>query len=232
MDHPTTKIQPLIVLWQCLRNAYDAFFMIIFSNLAACALVILPFFIPIPLVAFPLAFFGLALGVTGLYHTNYQLACSEPVDWRTFFEGIRRYFWPGLRWTLINTAVMFSMSFYLLFFASRSETWASILMGLDLGLMAVWILMQMITFPLMLHQEKPGFRSALRNSLVFLVRWPVISFTFMLPALLLIILTLFFPPVGVFFSLGLVAFLCSYLVYFRIEIDRHPELFADAKHIH
>ncbi len=231
MNRTPSKFHPLKVLWQCLQNAYDAAFMVIYSNIVAVFLVIPPFLIPIPILAYPLGMVCLALAVTGLVYTNYQLACGESVDWKTFFEGIRRYAWAGIRWTLINGVVLFSLSFYFIFFSSREESWASILMSLDLGVMAMWVLMQMLTFPLMLHQEKPSFRTALRNSLVFLVRWPGLSFTFLLPATLLIVLTLFFPPVGIFISLGLAAFLCSYLVYFRIESERHPELFVDPKQI-
>jgi len=229
MKRPPSTPPSIKVLWHSLVNAYDAAFMIVYANIVTVFLFVPALIIPIPILALPLGVIGAALGFTGLFYTSYQIATGESVDWKTYFEGIRRYWWPGLRWTLINGLVLFSTSFYFVFFAYSNEVWAAGLMGLDLGIMAVWVLVQMLTFPLMLHQEKPSFRMALRNALIFLVRWPTISFTFLLPAILLIVITLIFPPIGVFLSIGLVAFLCCYLVYFRIEIERHPELFLDPK---
>jgi hypothetical protein len=220
---------PLKILWRSLINAYDALFIIILSNLLSILLMLPALLIPLPIIAVPLSILCAALAFSGLFYTNYQVASGESVDWRTYFEGIRRYWWPGIRWTVLNGVVLFSTSFYLIFFSYREEAWAAGLMGLDLGLMAMWVLSQMLTFPLMLHQEQPRFRTALRNALVFLMRWPTISFVFLLPALLLILLTLIFPPIGVFLSLGLIAYLCCYVVYFRIEFENHPELFLDPK---
>jgi hypothetical protein len=231
MNRAPAVPHPLKVLWHSLVNAYDAAFMIILSNILAIFLIVPALLVPALILALPLGVLGAALAFTGMFYTNYQVATGESVDWKTFFEGIRLYWWPGLRWTVINGAVLFSMSFYFLAFSYSEESWASIVMGLDLGLMAIWVLLQLLTFPLMLHQEKPSFRMALRNALVFLMRWPTFSFTFLLPALLLIFITLIFPPIGIFLSLGLVAYLCCYVVYFRIEIERHPELFVDPKQI-
>ncbi len=229
MNRTSTKPNSLKALWRSLINAYDAAFMIVFSNILTVVLLLPALVVPVPILSLLLAMVGASLGITGLYYTNYQIATGESVDWKTYFEGIRRYWWPGIRWSVINGVVLFSASFYFIYFSYSEEGWAAVIMGLDLGIMAIWVLLQMLTFPLMLHQEKPSFRTALRNALVFMMRWPTITFTFLFPAILLIILTLVFPPVGIFLSLGLVAFLCCYMVYFRIEVENHPELFDDPK---
>lgn len=231
MKSAPTPPKSLKALWRCLVNAYDAAFMIVLSNVLTIVLLLPALLVPVPILSLLLGMLGAVAGITGLYYTNYQIATGESVDWKTYFEGIRRYWWAGLRWSVINGMVLFSTSFYFIYFSYREESWAASIMGLDLGLMAIWVLLQMLTFPLMLHQEKPSFRTALRNALVFLLRWPTITFTFLFPSILLIILTLVFPPVGIFLSLGLVAFLCCYVVYFRIEVEKHPEWFADVKHM-
>jgi len=206
----------LKILWNGLRNAYDGAFVVVLSNLAFVLLCI-------PLITIPLA-------VAGLYYTNYQLAAGESIEWKTFFEGIKQYWWAGIRWTIINGIVLFSLSFYVIFLYDRSEFWASALMGLDLAIMAIWVLMQFMTFPMMLIQEKPGFLRSLRNVGVFLLRWPGFSFTFLLPILVLVIASLLFAPLWIFFSAGLVAYLGSYAVHYRIDSERHPELYADPRH--
>lgn len=205
----------LKILWSGLVNAYDAAFMIIISNIISMLLCI-------PIITIPLA-------VAGLYYTNFQLASGESVDWKTYFEGIKKHWWTGIRWTVLNGMVLFSLTFYFVSFVDRPEIWASMLTGLTLGVMAMWVLLMLLTFPMMLIQEQPGLINALRNSLVFILRWPGFTFTFLLPVLILVVVTLVFPPIGIFLSLGLVAFLSCYAVYYRIESDRHPELFGDPK---
>jgi hypothetical protein len=232
----------LKTLWHALVNAYDAAFTIVLSNILSvilCVPIILvaqiaaEFMPQMALISFFLAaLLMVAIASAGLYYTNFQIASGESVDWKTYFEGIKRHWWTGLRWTGLNGIVLFSLTFYFFFFLGRTEFWASALTGLDLGIMAFWILLMFITFPMMMIQEKPGLLSSLRNSLVFLLRWPSFSFTFLLPVLLVVIATLFFPPLGIFLSLGLVAYLSCFAVYYRIESDRHPELFVDPKHIH
>ena len=115
-------------------------------------------------------------------------------------------------------------------FLDRGELWASALLGLDLGLLAFWVIMQFLTFPMMLIQEKPGLLMALRNSVVFIMHWPGFSFTFLLPIIILVVASIYLPPLWIFLSIGLVAFLGCYAVYYRIESDRHPELFKDPRH--
>jgi hypothetical protein len=91
------------------------------------------------------------------------------------------------------------------------------------------VIMQFILFPMMLIQEKQAYVLALRNTLVFIFQWPLFSFTFLMPIIILIIASLYFPPLWVFLSFGMVAFLGCYAVYYRIESDRHPELFRDQR---
>ena len=205
----------LNILWGGLVNAYDAAFPIMLSNIYFIVL-------SIPVVTIPLA-------VAGLFYTNFQIATGESVDWKTFFVGIKRCWWAGIRWTVVNGLVIFSLVFYFFLFIDRGEFWAIALLGLDLGVLAFWVIMQFLLFPMMLIQEKPAYLMALRNTLVFIMHWPGFSFTFLMPIIILVVASLFLPPLWIFLSVGLVAFLGSYAVYYRIESDRHPELFSDPR---
>lgn len=204
------------ILWGGLLNAYDGAFMIVLSNLFFA-------FLLLPIVTTPLA-------VAGLFYCNFQIAAGESVDWKTFFEGIKLYWWAGIRWTIVNVVVLFSLTFYFLMFVDRPDTLSAGVTGLSLGIMAVWVLIQFISFPMMLKQEKPAYLTALRNSLIFIVRWPGFAFAFLLPIVALAVITLFFPPIFIFLSAGLIAFLGSYAVNYKLTELTHPELLKDPRH--
>lgn len=239
---PISMRNSLKILWKALVNAYDAAFMIVLTNIYSVFLCVPIFLIvqvlleTMPQVAFIVfiltAVITISIAAAGLFYTNFQIASGKSVDWKTYFEGIKLHWWTGIRWTVVNAVVLFSLTFYFFFFLENDAVWASALTGLVLGIMAFWVLMMFLTFPMMMIQEKPSLINSLRNTLVFLVHWPGFSFTFLLPVIILVIATLVFPPLGIFLSLGLVANLSSYAVYYRIESDRHPEYFADPKHIH
>lgn len=226
----------LRILWNSLVNAYDGAFQIILANLLWTLFVIAIVQVPALfseglLVVFGIVVIvaGIAAAFTGLYYATFQVASSEPADWKNFFTGIRTYYWAGLRWTLINGVILFSLIFYFFVLLERPEIWAVALLGLDLGIMAFWILLQLITFPLMFMQEKSSFLQATRNALVFFARWPGFTFTFLAPILVLFVLSLLFWPLFLFLTTGLMAYLGSYAVYYRIQSDLHPELFADPR---
>lgn len=215
--------EPLKIFWRGLVNAYDAGLSIVLSNLFFLIFLMPAAIHPLLLIL------TLPWGIAGLFHTNYLLASGELVDFKTFFEGIKLYWWAGVRWTLVNGVVIFSLVFYFFLFVDRGELWSTALLGLDLGILAFWVILQFFLFPMMLIQEKPAYLMALRNTLVFIMRWPRFSFTFLMPIIILVIASLYLPPLWIFLSMGLVAFLGSYAVYYRIESDRHPELFSDPR---
>ena len=152
----------LKILWKGLVSAYDAAFSIVLTNI---------YFIifSIPVVTLPLT-------IAGLYYTNFQIASGESVDWKTFFIGIKRCWWAGIRWTAANGLVIFSLVFYFFLFLERTEFWAILLLGLDLGVLAFWVILQLLMFPMMLIQEKQAYFLALRNTLVFIGQWPGFQF--------------------------------------------------------
>lgn len=206
----------LKILWNGLVNAYDGAFILVLSNVFFS-------FLLLPIVTIPLA-------IAGLYYSNFQLAAGESVDWKTFFEGIKRHWWTGIRWTVINAVVLFSLTFYFFFFIDRPEIWGAAMTGLCLGIMAIWVLIQFLSFPMMLKQEKPAYLTALRNSMIFIVHWPGYSFAFLFPIVALVVLSLYFPPIFIFLGAGLIAFLGCYAINYKFEEIAHPEQFKDPRH--
>ncbi len=159
--------------WKAILNglytAWDGFWMLWLAN-------ILWILLCLPILTAPAAF-------AGLYYTTHEMANGESVEWRTFFEGIKRYFWPGLRWFVANLLVAVVLVFYFLFFSSGgnpSQNISQVLSGLPVGLLIVWGVINAFTFPLMLEQEKPSYLTALRNSVVFYMKWPGYTLAFIL----------------------------------------------------
>lgn len=156
------------IMYSGLLTAWDGFWIVWLAE-------ILWFALCLPVITAPLAF-------TGLYYTMHELANGESVDWKTFFEGIKRYFWAGVRWFLFNLLVVFVMAFYFLFFSSSglAGDLKQALSGVPAGLLIVWAIINAFTFPLMLEQDKPTYLTALRNSLVFYLKWPIYTLAFIL----------------------------------------------------
>ncbi len=152
-----------------LYTAWDGFWMLWLANIFWILLCL-------PIITAPAAF-------AGLYYTMHELANGESVEWNTFFEGIKRYFWPGLRWFVANLVMVVGLISYFLLFASSdniTQNISQVLSGLPVGLLIVWGVINAFTFPLMLEQEKPSYLTALRNSIAFYVKWPGYTLAFIL----------------------------------------------------
>jgi hypothetical protein len=108
----------------------------------------------------------------GMYYTMKELAYGESIDWKTFFRGVKKCFWASYRWAGFNLIAVGLLVFYAWFFSAAIADWGQLLSGIPLGLFTLWAVTQTFTFPLMLEQEKPSYRSALRNSLVIFLKWP------------------------------------------------------------
>lgn len=181
-------------IWESLVETYYNF-----SELAITNLLWLVFTIPL-VTAAPAA--------AGLYYATNQLAHQNLVTWRTFFAGFRTHFWLGWRWGLSNLLVLTVLGVNFWFYGQVQTSWADWVRGICLGLMGLWSLLQLYTFPLLLEQEDRRMRTAVRNSLVFFIRRPGFSISLSLFLVLAaVVSTLLLQP----FWLLLTASLCAYL---------------------
>jgi hypothetical protein len=168
----------------------------------------------LPVVTFPLAF-------TGMYSATYAAATGESTTWKTFFEGIKKNFKPGVTWSLVNLLVCAVLGFYLWFVSSQSSlfesTTARVLQVILIAVLIFWFLLNQYTFPFLLAQEKPSYRQALRNSLVLFLKWPGMSFAFSVLILCVLALSLAFRFFWVIFAVSLPAFLAASCVKYAVE---------------
>ena len=143
-----------------------------------------------------------------LYAMNCH-AHGHTADWSTFFQGLRRWFFRSYLWGGLNVVVIVVLIANTAFYTQLQTPWAVIPTALAIGLLVLWLTLQVLTFPLMLQQEKPGLLLALRNSVVLVSRRPLpILGTTLLIALIVAVSTFLFPPAWLFIT----ASLCAYLM--------------------
>lgn len=159
-----------------------------FDSIPLISLNVIWFFLTIPLItAFPAA--------AGLYYATNQLAHQRSAGVGTFVEGFRKYLWLSLRWGILNLLVIFLFAFNIWFYTSIEAGWAFWAAGLTIGIIVIWLSLQVYTFPLLLEQEQPSLVLAIRNSAVLYARRP--GYSLGIAAILLVlalISTFLFPP--------------------------------------
>jgi hypothetical protein len=194
------------LLWKALVNAYDAGWELVQINL-------LWFFLSIPLVTLPFTMAGLA-------YYMHELAHGESVGWKDFFFGMRKYFWPSMRYLLLNLVILFQLLFYRIYFTNLNNSATPYVIGLTYGVGIIWLLLMPFVFPLMLEQKKPGLRDGLRNSFVMYIKWPGVT----LPIVILVYL-LAYGSFMILVPWGLLtASLCSFLLAYIAMVKAEESL--------
>jgi uncharacterized membrane protein YesL len=191
------------LLWKALVNAYDAGWELLQINL-------LWFVLSIPIITLPATMAGLA-------YYMHEIAHNESVSWKDFFVGMRKYFWPSMRFLLLNLVIIFLLLFYRIYFSSLNNNLTPIIIGLIYGIGIIWLLLMPFVFPLMLEQKKPGLRNGLRNSLVMYIKWPGIT----LPVVILFYVLAYgsymlLVPWGII-TASLCSFLLAYIAMVKAE---------------
>lgn len=127
--------------------------------------------------------------------THNRLAHQQPADWRTFFEGFRAHFWLSWRWGLMNVGGFGFLGNGLWFYSRVETAWANWVHAILLGMLILWAILQLFTYPLLLEQEDRRPQTAVRNSLVILVRRPLVMLgtSAGLIALILLSVSVFLP---------------------------------------
>jgi uncharacterized membrane protein YesL len=191
------------LLWKGLVNAYDAGWDLVLVNLLWVIL-------SLPIITLPFTMAGLA------FYTR-ELAHGDSVNWKDFFRGIKEYFWPSMRYLLLNLTIFFLISFYYLYVGSFEGNLKLVFTVLIYSIVVVWLLYMPFIFPLMLEQKKPSLRTALRNGLVLILKWPGIALLVEILVYILIVASSYFIIPWFFLTASLCSFLLSYVVMIKVE---------------
>ncbi len=155
------------------------------------------------ITAFP-ALFGL------VYATN-RLAHNDGVSWQTLLVGFRRYFWVSWRWGVLNVCVygllLWNAQFYGWQVASPLGNWLQVLF---VAMVVFWTIVQLHVLPLLIEQEEPKLRLALRNAWVLLVKATRRSGILLFSALVIVMGTALLIPIAtLFFSASVLAYVAN-----------------------
>ena len=143
-----------------------------------------------------------------LFYATNRLAHGKPADWHTFYEGFRLYFRRSWLWGLLNLLVVTILVSNFVYYGRIDAQWASVAGALVIVISVIWLALQIYTFPLLIEQEHPQLRLALRNSLIILLKRPL----FTLGAVLLIVVLAVFSTLVIFPAWFFVtASVCAYI---------------------
>lgn len=198
------------VIRKGLVEAYDSYLELVIANL-------LWFVLTLPIITAPLA-------AAGLYYSTNQLAHRKQVSWRTFFEGFHGRSAAGLRWSLLNLVAILGIVANVWFYGNVRASWGGWVQGLFVGLLILWLLLQVYTFPLLLEQQEQRMRQALRNSLVLFIRKPFFSLGLVIFLALILGLSTYFRLPWVIFTASLTAYLANRCtIYLLRDLQNLPQ---------
>lgn len=160
----------------------------------------------------------------GLFLLTHRLACGEAVGLRDFFEGFRRYFWRSWLWGIVAGAGFFILGGDAVLIGGLSSAdYVIFIQGFFLMLLFLWVFVLLYAFPLILEQEQPSLRLALRNALVIFASNQSFSITIFGLALLVALLsTLLVAPWGII-TVVFLALLGNHAVLDRLAAWRARE---------
>ncbi len=189
--------------WETLKEAYYAAFDLIVANLLWVVFTVL-------VVTAPPAF-------AGLYYVAHQLTHEELISPRTFFEGFRAYFWLSWRWFLVFIGFLVLLIINLLFYRNINTAWAPWLQGFFLGLIILWLLVNLYSFPILLEQDEKSIRTALKNSVVIFMHTPGTTLSLVVLLLLLAIISTLLQVPWLLFTPSLAAYLTTRFLVQSVE---------------
>ncbi len=160
----------------------------------------------------------------GLFVLTHRLARGEAVGLRDFFEGFRRYFWRSWLWAIVAGAGFFILGGdAVLIGGLSSAAYVIVIQGFFLTLLFLWAFVLLYAFPLILEQERPSLRLALRNALVMFASNRSFSITLFVLALLVALLSsLLVAPWGII-TVVFLALLGNHAVLNRLVAWRAEE---------
>lgn len=146
----------------------------------------------------------------GLVYATNRLVHDQQATWHTVLEGTRRYFWVGWRWGITVCTIYAVLIFAAWFYARIDVRWMPVVQGLLLTLTIFWTALQLHVLPLLMEQEVPRVRLALRNGLVLMITATGRSGRLLFLSLLVVAgTTALLPLAMLFFSASILAYVAN-----------------------
>lgn len=177
-------------------------------------------------------FFSSALIVTAppataaLYAVTRDLGYGNRVERLDFFRLMRRYFWTGWRWGLLNMVAVTLYGANLWFYTLLDPPLNFLGRGFWTAAFLLWLVTQMYCFPVLLEQERPVVRTAARNAFVLVLLHPVFTAILALFAATLVLASIMVAYFWIFFTVSILCYFYNRTVWYLIclEGDKEPQV--------
>ena len=197
----------MIAAWRALATAvgdlrYNMFQLVAYN--------IIWFIVSLPVITLPPA-------TAALYVIAHEINYRRPVTFVDFFRAMRDYWWIGWRWGAMNFVVMGLIVANWYFYSTIELTplvW--FFAGLGLG----WIILQLYCFPILLEQEDPRLRLALRNALALLIGHSRFTFIHSIVTATFVFISVVIPYLWMLLTPALLMFIYTRAVRYLLTVDR------------
>lgn len=190
------------------RDLFEEMFLLIVCNVIWVMAIV-------PVVTLPAA--------TGaLFCVTHKIAEGRGAALSDFRAGFRTYFRQSSLLGLVNGLVILIFVSNATFYGRYSGLAFRLIQLFFWYVLILWLLGQLYVFPLLLEQEEPSLRLAIRNALVLLFRHPLFSLVIGLAALLIAGLSVVLVLPLMLLTTSTLALLGSHAVL--ALLDRHREV--------
>jgi uncharacterized membrane protein YesL len=175
------------------------------------------------LLAFPATF--------GLFYASREAAYRRSAGFNDFVQGLRRYFWRGWQWGLLNALAVALVYANILFYGQVDEAWAAPLLALTLYLALMWVIIQLYAIPYLMEQEAPHMRVAYKNAAFTALASPLYTLVLLAFIALLVGLMVWQFPLVVAGFVPLIAVIANHAVLERLKTFGIKETLPDTGEI-
>lgn len=155
----------------------------------------------------------------GLFLVMYDVSRGKGIKFDTFFRQAGKLWKQAYVWGLVNLGLILIIWANLNFYAAIESQWARMVQIFFLGISLAWLIVQAIVLPLYPRLEQPGLRSALRNALALLGRYPLFIVTLLLVLVLVGAILLYAPVLVIFCGAAVIAAVSNRLVGNAIDLE-------------
>ena len=168
------------------------------------------FVLSLPIVTAPAAW-------AGLIHFSYAAQTQPQVSLEDFWAGFKANFWRGLLIGVLTLAIVYVNVVNMANFRVQNALVTGTLRALWLGVIGLWLTVQVYMWPLLEAMAQPAMGGALRNALVMIVQNPLYTLGLWVVVLLVVAISTAFFPVWFLLTGSTLAILSTAAVLDRLR---------------
>ena len=164
--------------------------------------------------------FAIPPALFGLFWLTYQISLGNAVKFSTFWDGVKQHRKTAYVWGGINLVVIVTLLSNILFYQAMEADWAAFVGQFFVGVLVVWLILQLMVLAMFPHMVEPGVRLATRNALSLIAINPFAIIGMAAIVIGEFLLGTYFQVVWGLFSVSLAALVASVTVQELVQISR------------